>query len=616
MLRAPAAPLPPSPGAVTTAAGAVRRTLAPRLRWYQADLKQAANDAWIENGPESAILAVLPTGGGKTVFFSSIIGDHVGASCTLAHRRELIAQISMAFARNGIRHRILAPDKIIRQICNLHLLELGVCFYDANARSGVASVQSLTPSTIKQNQRWLEQVTLWCIDECHHGIVDTGWAKVLTLFPRAKGLGVTATPIRADGRGLGVHASGLFHAMVVGPTMRELIDWGYLCDYRIVVAETHIDMAGVTIGKQGDYVLDRGKGKAAVRASGIVGNVVETYLKWTPGMLGLCFTSDVETAEDMAAAFRARGVSAEAIDGKTDPDLRDAAMKRFKARQTMVLVNCELFGEGTDIPGVEVVMLARKTMSFSLHAQQFGRGARLNISQELMYQWDDFSVPERLVHIAASPKPRFWILDFAGNVLAPGLGLPDAKNDWSLDDSERKSSNGPNDVIPNRACLNPECLSMYLRSLPCCPYCGVVPKPTPGKSGPEAVDGDMTLLDEALMAVLRDAVAKVAMPNDVFREQASIRKLPSIWAMSQVKLHDAHRTALLELQDALAWWAGEQRAKGKSDAQLFREFFLIFGHDWLSVQALDRETMIKVTGWVVDRLTPASIMSMMGLDAG
>lgn len=588
----------------------MRQARAPRLRWYQQDLKQAANDAWADNGPESAILAVLPTGGGKTVFFSSIIGDHVGASCTMAHRRELIAQISMAFARNGIRHRILAPDKIIRQICNQHLLELGVCFYDANARAGVASVQSLTPSTIRDQKRWLEQVTLWVIDECHHGIIDTGWAKVLTLFPRAKGLGVTATPIRADGKGLGVHASGLFHAMVVGPTMRELIDWGYLCDYRIVVAETHIDLAGVTIGKQGDYVLDRGKGKAAVRASGIVGNVVETYLKWTPGLLGLCFTSDVETAEDMAAAFRARGVTAEAVDGKTDPDLRDAVMKRFKARQTMVLVNCELFGEGADIPGVEVVMLARKTMSFPLHAQQFGRGARLHIAPDLMYQWDDFSVPERLAHIAASSKPRFWILDFAGNVLAPGLGLPDAKNDWTLDDQERVSSSGPNDVIPNRACLNPECLSMYLASLPKCPHCGVVPKPHPGKTGPAAVDGDMTLLDDGLMAILRDAVAKVAMPNDVFREQAHIRTLPHAWIGSNVKKHDAHRVAQAELQEAMAWWAGEQRAIGRSDPEVFRRFFLIFGHDWLSVQAQDRETMVKVTGWIFERLGVDTLVQM------
>ncbi len=615
MLRAPAPPPPPSPGAPTSVASAVRRHSAPVLRWYQSELKQAANDAWVNEGPQSAILAVLPTGGGKTVFFSSLLGDHAGASCTLAHRRELIAQISMAFARNGIRHRILAPDPIIRQICNQHLLELGVCFYDANARAGVASVQSLTPSTIKHNKRWLDQVTLWVIDECHHGIVDTGWAKVLTLFPNAKGLGVTATPIRADGQGLGVHASGLFHAMVVGPTMRELIDRGYLCDYKIIVSETHMDMAGVTIGKQGDYVLDRGKGKAAVRASGIVGNVVETYLQWTPNMLGLCFTSDVETAEDMAAAFRARGVTAEAIDGKTDPDVRDAAMKRFKSRQTMVLVNCELFGEGTDIPNVEVIMLARKTMSFSLHAQQFGRGARLDISPQLMREWDNFSVPERLAHIAASPKPRFWILDFAGNVLNPALGLPDAKNDWSLDDSERKSS-GPSDVIPNRACLNPQCMSMYLRSLPCCPYCSTVPKPTPGKSGPAAVDGDMTLLDEGLLSALREAVAKVAMPNDVFREQSHIRTLPAAWVGSHVKKHDAHRRALLELQECMAWWGGEHRALGRSDVEVFKRFYLTFGVDWLSAQAQDREAMEKLTDYLVERLTPASTEAILRARAG
>jgi superfamily II DNA or RNA helicase len=598
------------PSTVTGTAAAVRRAAAPKLRWYQGDLKQAANDAWALWGPQSNVLAVMPTGAGKTVFFASVIADHTGASCAIAHRRELVGQISMALAKFGIRHRIIAPPPVIRAICAEHLKELGVCFYDPTARAGVVSVQSLTDRVVQLEAKWIAQVTLWVIDECHHGVVDTGWGKVLTLFPNAKGLGVTATPIRADGRGLGIHAQGLFHTMVVGPTMRELIDWGYLCDYRIVVAETHIDMTGVSIGADGDYVLKTGKGKKAVRASTLVGDVVSTYLKWTPNMLGICFTSDVETAEDIAAQFRAKGVTAEAVDGKTDAGIRDAAMRRFKARETMVLVNCELYGEGTDVPGVEVVMLARKTMSFAMHAQQFGRGARLNISRELMQQWDDFTVAERRAHIAASPKPRFWILDHAGNVCNPLLGLPDAKNDWSLDDTERKSS-GPTDVIPNRSCLNPVCLSPYPRSLPACPYCHEKPKPTPGTTGSAAVDGDMTELDDALLAAMRGAVAAVAMPNDEYRQQPHIRNLPAAWAGSNVKKHDAHRTALLQLQDSLAWWAGEHRAHGRTDAEVYRRFYLMFGIDWLTCQAQDRESMEKLTAAVSSKLTHATTVARM-----
>lgn len=613
MLRAPAPPPPPNPGVVTGTAATVRRAHGPTLRWYQQDLKHAANDAW---GAHANVLAVMPTGAGKTVFFASVIADHVGASCCIAHRSELIEQISMALARFGVRHRIIGPDKLVRAICKQHLDELGVCYYDPTARAGVASVQSLTPSRVKAESRWMAQVTLWVTDEAHHCLRENQWGKAALLFPQAKGLGVTATPIRADGKGLGRHASGVFDILVKGPSMRDLIDWGYLTDYRVIVSETHIDLAGVGVGVDGDYVLDRGKGKAAVRKSTLVGDVVGTYQKWALGKQAVVFASDTDTSFDMAAQFRAAGITSEHVDGMTDPDERRAIMKRFRSRVTKVLCNVGLVSEGFDVPGIEVVILASKTISFSKHAQQVGRALRLLLQSELMARWDDLSVPDRLAHIAASSKSKALVIDHVGSFLDPRLGLPDAKNDWTLDDQERGASSGPTDVIPNRACLNPGCLSPYLRSLPCCPYCGTKPKPHSGRSGPAAVDGDMLELDEALLRVMRDAVAQVAMPNEVFRAQQHIRSLPSSWAMSNVKKHDAHRQAQSELQSAMAWWGGEQRAAGRTDSELFRRFFLIFGHDWLSAQALDREGMEKLTGYISERLTPASTAAMMQARTG
>lgn len=915
MLRAPAPPPPPSPGVVTGTAAAVRKANAPTPRWYQDDLRHAIYGAWetVDN-----VLAVMPTGAGKTITFASIISDHVGASICIAHRSELIEQISMALAKFGVRHRIIGPDKLVRAICKQHLDELGVCYYDPSARAGVASVQSLTPSRVKAESRWITQVTKWVQDECfpagtlvnerpietlqvgdevsafdektglicvkkvarlwknpapadmvrlkaahhvlectyahplftrrgwiaagnllqsdevlldemydvrrtgaepvpvsasaaieswqnllfqglrpgvlrpdfveshgrdesqvricsdetkqsddagridsenaghsdedracakcsrgqrqtadrsgtstelnsprvgfrppvqyknrvprrsngvsarlqtgfgppssenfnrgrwgqppnersktpgsqerrvlkwsrldsvevfqcrnpdgsyvgshdgfvynievedlhtyiangvvvhncHHVLRENQWGKAALLFPQAKGLGVTATPIRADGKGLGRHASGVFDILIKGPSMRDLIDWGYLTDYRVIVSETHIDLAGVGVGVDGDYVLDRGKGKAAVRKSTLVGDVVGTYRKWALGKQAVVFASDTDTSFDMAAQFRAAGITSEHVDGMTDPDERRAIMKRFRSRVTQVLCNVGLVSEGFDVPGIEVVILASKTISFSKHAQQVGRALRLLLQSELMARWDDLSVPDRLAHIAASSKSKALVIDHVGSFLDPRLGLPDAKNDWTLDDQERGASSGPNDVIPNRACLNPECLSPYLRSLPCCPYCGTKPKPHPGRSGPAAVDGDMLELDEALLRVMRDAVAQVAMPNEVFRAQQHIRSLPSSWAMSNVKKHDAHRQAQAELQSAMAWWGGEQRAAGRTDSELFRRFFLIFGHDWLSAQALDREGMEKLTGYVSERLTPASTAAMMQARTG
>lgn len=595
------------PSAASATAAAVRRASAPKLRWYQEDLKQAANDAW---GAHDNVLAVMPTGAGKTVFFASVISDHQGASCCIAHRSELIEQISMALARFGVRHRIIGPDKLIRAICKQHLDELGVCYYDATARAGVASVQSLTARQIATHGRWIAQVTLWVQDEAHHVLAENQWGKAALLFPRARGLGVTATPVRADGKGLGRHASGVFDVLIKGPSMRDLIDWGYLTDYRVIVSETHIDLAGVGVGTDGDYVLDRGKGKAAVRKSTLVGDVVKTYQDYAPGKQAVVFASDTETSNDMAERFRAAGIAAEHVDGMTDPDARRAIMKRFRSRVTQVLCNVGLVSEGFDVPGIEVVILASKTISFSKHAQQVGRALRLLIPGELMRQWDDITVPQRLQHIAASDKPKALVIDHVGSFLDPRLGLPDARNDWSLDDQERKSSSGPTDVIPNRACLNPVCLSPYSRALPACPYCGAKPVPTPGRSGPEAVDGDMLELDAALLDAMRAAVAAVAMPNDVYREQQHIRSLPAAWAGSNVKKHDAHRTAQVELQSAMAWWAGEHRALGRSDSEIFRRFYLTFGVDWLTCQAQDRDAMNKLYGWIVERLSESSVTMM------
>ena len=598
------------PSSASNVAAAVRRATAPRLRWYQVDLKQAINDAW---GAYDNVLAVMPTGAGKTKTFASVVADHVGASCTIAHRSELIEQISESLAEVGVRHRIIGPDKLIRAICKQHLEKFGVCYYDPTARAAVASVQSLTPSRVKAEARWIAQVTLWVQDEAHHVLRENQWGKAALLFPNAKGLGVTATPVRADGKGLGRHASGVFDILVKGPSMRDLIDWGYLTQYRVIVSETHIDLAGVSVGTDGDYVLDRGKGKAAVRGSTLVGDVVSTYQKYALGKQAVVFASDTETSEDMAARFREAGIVAEHVDGMTDPDERRRIMQRFRSKQTQVLSNVGLVSEGFDVPGIEVVILAAKTISFSKHAQQVGRALRLLIERGLMLKWDDYSVPQRMAHIAASEKPKALVIDHVGSFLDPRLGLPDAKNDWTLDDQERKSS-GPTDAIALVACMS--CASPFERFHKACPYCGAVRQPTPGRSGPEAVDGDMTELPEAMLAALRAAVASVAMPNDVYREQAHIRSLPSAWVGSNVKKHDAHRVALLGLQEAMSWWGGEHRAQGRSDSEIFRRWFLMFGTDWLTAQAQDRATMEKLTLQVIERLTPASTLAIMTNMAG
>lgn len=590
------------PSIVSAAAAGVRRANAPRPRWYQSEMRDNVLASWALGFDN--VLAVLPTGGGKTVLFAMIVADHVGASCCIAHRQELVGQISMALARNGVRHRIIAPPTVVRAICQEHLAELGVCYYDPNASAGVAGVDTL----LRRDDPWFKQVTLWVQDEAHHVLKENKWGKAAQLFPKAKGLGVTATPCRADGKGLGRHADGLFDVMHVGPTMRELINLGYLTDYRIVCAPTHIETAKARIGANGDYVLDRGNGKAAVRESTLVGDVVREYQRWASGKLGVVFTSDLDTAADIAEQFRAAGIPAEMVDGTTPDNVRRDVLRRFRRRELLVLVNVDLFGEGFDLPAIEVVQLARPTMSFALHAQQFGRALRLLIDKAYMAAWDDYTPEQRLAVIAASSKPRATIIDHVGNCIADGLGLPDSRNDWTLDAADRKSK-GADDAEKTTNCLNPLCLSVYPRAKPACPYCGS--KREQGGGGGarsiKTVDGDLLELDPETLAAMRGEVAKALPDLEAYRNRLSAQGLPHTHVLGQAKHHYARLQAAANLRDAMAWWAGEKRAVGQQDAEVYRRFYLTFGVDMLSAQTLDRAGMEALAARIDEKLTAPSL---------
>lgn len=586
--------------ASATAAG-VRRANAPRPRWYQSEMRDNVAASWALGF--NNVLAVLPTGGGKTVLFAMIVADHVGASVCIAHRQELVGQISMALARNGVRHRITAPEGVIRAICQEHLAELGVCYYDPNASAGVAGVDTL----LRREDPWFKQVTLWVQDEAHHVLKENKWGKAAALFPNAKGLGVTATPCRADGKGLGRHADGLFDVMHVGPTMRELINQGYLTDYRIVCAPTHIEVARARIGANGDYVLDRGTGKAAVRESTLVGDVVATYCKWAPGKLGVVFTSDLDTAADIAEQFRAAGVPAEMVDGTTPDATRRDVLRRFRARELRILVNVDLFGEGFDLPAIEVVQLARPTKSFALHAQQFGRALRLLVDKGLMAQWDDLGQGGRLACIADSAKPHAWIIDHVGNCVDPFLGLPDSRNDWTLDATDRKGK-GPTDAEPMAYCLNPVCAQVYPKAKPCCPYCGGKPLAGTGVTRTiKTVEGDLAELDPETLAAMRGEVAKVLPDLETYRMQLSAKGTPHIHVLAHAKRHFERLQAAENLRDAMAWWAGEKRAAGQCNSEIYRRFYQTFGSDWLTAQTLPRADLVALAARIDEKLTAASL---------
>lgn len=557
-----------------TAAPGLHRTLVadaikrPALRPYQQDIHDDIESRWIG---VANVLAVLPTGAGKTVLFSSILADEPGASCAIAHRQELVSQISLALARNGVRHRIIGQDPVIRMIVRLHMEEVGANYVVPNAKCAVASVNTLTGKKFSESLKpWLPTVKLWVQDEAHHVLRDNQWGRAAAMFPNARGLGVTATPLRADGNGLGRHADGLFDTMVIGPSMRDLITMGFLTEYRIFAPPSTFQRDQVAVSQTtGDFNIDQMR-KAVASSSlvvhdekQIVGDIVQHYQRIAPGKLGVTFVPDIATAETVAEQFNAAGVPAMAVSSKTPDDERCKILRKFKSRELLQLVNCDLFGEGFDLPAIEVVSMGRPTESYGLYVQQFGRALRL-----------------------LDGKDRAIIIDHVGNVMRHGL--PDAPREWSLDRRERRSS-GKSDAQTIRACLNPECGAVYERFRDACPYCGT-PVPAPAeRSRPEFVDGDLFELDPAVLEQMRGAVARVDMTPEAYREQLARQGVPQIGIMANVKRHIERQETIGTLREAMAVWAGYERAAGLSDREIFRKFYIEHGHDWMTAQTLKRD---------------------------
>ena len=527
-----------------------------QLRDYQLQCEAAVYEAWhtVRN-----VLVVLATGSGKTVLFAKIISDHVGASCAIAHRQELVGQISLALARYGVKHRIIGPSKVIRWIIQaLHIIETGQSFYDPNAPCAVAGVDTL----IRRGgdlKHWTQQVTLCVNDEGHHVLRENKWGKAIALFPNAKTLLVTANTERADGKGLGRHADGIVEAMVEGPTMRELIDRGYLTDYRIFAPPSDLDLNGVTIGAAGDY--NRNQLKQRVQKSHIMGDVVSHYLKLAPGKLGITFATDVETATNISAKFNAAGVPAEMVCAKTPDQTRTEILRRFKLGQIKQLVNVDLFGEGFDLPAIEVVSMARPTESFNLFCQQFGRALRLLEGK----QWA-------------------IIIDHVGNVQRHGL--PDAYREWTLDRRERRSrSKVQEGMIPVKTCT--KCTGVYEAIYKECPFCQHVPVPA-ARSAPEFVDGDLYELDPTTLAAMRGDIDKIDLPADTVRRKMERAGAPRLAAGGAAKQHRLRQEAQTVLREAIKWWAGYERAKGHPDSRSYRLFYHTFKVDVMTAQTLGR----------------------------
>lgn len=539
----------------------------PTLRPYQEKLVKDTYQQW--DAGKQFVAMVSATGSGKSMTLTAIVAkerDRGQYVLVLAHRQELITQLSDTMGRMEIRHQVIAANKVVRFAAKQSMENHGVNYVDPNARVMVASVQSMREAKIADLAKLGNKLTV-VQDEFHHATKKSKtWGGVLTplLNAGARGLGPTATPCRADGQGLSRETDGYADVIVEGPSMRWLIDNGYLSQYKIYCPPTDLRLDNVETSKTtGDY--KEKELKAEIGRSHIVGDIVSHYLKICPGKRGITFTVGVDTAEEVAEEYRKRGVPAIALSGRNADEERVQAIRDLKSGKILQIVNDSLIGEGVDIPAVEVVSFARPTQSYALYAQMFGRALR-----------------------PFEGKSHAIIIDAVSNVMRHGL--PDAPREWSLDRRERRT--GKSEPSTVRVCT--ACAAVYERFRDTCPDCGEpVPKPA-DRSGPIQVDGDLYELDQDVLTRMRNEVVGARETPEAMRDRLTAQHVPPAGVMANVKRQSERLEVLGRLDGLMATIAGYWRHDGMSDKEIFRKFFLTYHIDWLSAQGLKKDDALTL----------------------
>ena len=369
-----------------------------KLRDYQQDLLVKTVDAYRQGYKRPLIVA--PCGAGKSYLFAEMIRRTTGDVLVLTHRVELLQQHTQLLRELGLTEKV-------RVSCVLT---------EANRLGSYP------------------KPALLIADEAHLSR-STSWMKVIEYYDTYT-VGLTATPIRLDGKPLG----DIFDALVVGVSTKWLIDNQRLAPYEYY-APTIVETTGLR-KVAGDYATNDLEQLMTGRT--IYGNVIESYRRFCPGERAIAYCVSVKHARETAAAFISAGYKADYISSGTPPKQRQEIMDRFRAGAITILCNVGIISEGVSIDEVTACLLLRPTESVALGIQQMMRCMRY------------------------LPGKTAKIIDFVGNYTR--IGLPDDDREWCLDKPlKRRPRLDDEGNFYLRCC--PECF-MTFPTAPVCPFCG------------------------------------------------------------------------------------------------------------------------------------------------
>jgi DNA repair protein RadD len=394
------------------------------LRLYQSEALSSLRRS-LASGRRRPLL-VMPTGSGKTVVAAELIRSASAKGRTvlfLAPRRELIYQTSQKLTDVGVDHGVIMAGEDMGGIQGVY----------------VACIPTLHARAVRSNRIDLPYADLVMVDEAHIGV--GGMAQELIMQYADGGsfvVGLTATPARTDGRGLGE----IYDDLVLGPSVKELTGMGHLVPARYFVGES-ADLSGIKT-QAGDY--NQGQLGERVDTPKLVGDIVSNWARLCPDRQTFVFAVNIAHSRHLMEEFQGIGVRCEHIDGHTELEERQGIMSRLRTGDIQVLVNCQVMTYGVDFPPVSSVVLACPTKSITKYLQMVGRGLR-----------------------PYKDKTDCMVLDHAQ--ACQRLGFADDEYPWSLDGKEKVQDRKESSKKEPKEITCPECGATF-RAARVCPNCG------------------------------------------------------------------------------------------------------------------------------------------------